>query len=302
MRRRQFAVVALAAVLAGCSPSGSEVTVAKTIAETPITIPKGVLAAMPFQNRLDVAKEIFQIKLINGTPDAVDVIAVQFVWDGLTTAIAYRENSILAGDRIDFPVPLAPANCWGDGTQGSMPDLASAVAAVTLRGGQVLEVPVFDVEHFARNLYLKDCERQHIIRAVDIQFADIHEVTVDGRPVTEGVLRLTRRQSLDTIAVTFISNTIIFTFVSLGASQNPVATLRSDQSIVEVPVRFIEGRCDAHALSESSQPFNFYAVVQLGDGIERTFRTVPAVADQNPMRRTVESGCKILAKSGIAGG
>ena len=302
MRRRKIAAVAIATILAGCSPSGSEVTVATTIAETPITIPKGVLAAMPFQNRLDVAKEIFQVKLINGTPDSVDVIAVQFVWDGLTTAIAYRENSILAGDRIDFPVPLAPANCSGDGMQGSMPDLLSAVAEVTLRGGQVLEVPVFDVENFARNLYLKDCERQHIIRAVDIQFADIHEVTFDGRPVTEGVLRLTRRQSLDTIEVTFISNTIIFTFVSLGASQNSVATLRSDQSIVEVPVRFIEGRCDAHALSESSQPFNFYAVVQLGDGIERTFRTVPAVMDQNPMRRTVENGCKILAKGGIATG
>ncbi len=297
-RNRALALMAFAVILAGCSPSSSYLTVATTIAETPITIPNGVFAAMPFQNRLDVAKEIFQVQLINGTSDLIDVVAVQFVWDGLTTAVANRENLLVAGDRIDFPVPLAPATCSGDGTQDSMPDPQLAVAKVTLRDGRVVEVPAFDVKHFARNLYLKDCERQHIIRQVEIQFADLHETTLEGRPVTEGVLRLTRRQSLDTIEVTFISNTINFTFVSLGESQEPVATLRSDQSIVEVPVRFIEGRCDAHALSESSQPFKFYAVVRLGDGLERTFITLPDVIDQIPMRKTVETACKILGKTG----
>lgn len=292
----------IAGILAGCSPRGSDVTVTTTIAETPITIPDGVFAAMPIQNRLDVAKGIFQVQLINGTSDSVDVVAVQFVWDGLSTSIAYRENSLVAGDRIDFPVPLAPANCSGNGTQDSMPDPQLAVVKATLRDGRVLEVPVFDVKHFARNLYLKDCERQHIIRQVEIQFADLHEVAFEGRPVTEGVLRLTRRQSLETIEVTFMSNTINFTFVSLGESKGPVAILQSDQSTVQVPVRFIEGRCDAHALSESSQPFNFYAVVQLGDGIERTFITVPAVMDQIPMRQTVETGCKILGKTRLGGG
>lgn len=301
-RNRAFAAVAIAGILAGCSPSGSVLTVATTIAETPIAIPDGVFAAMPIQNRLDVAKGIFQVQLINGTSDSVDVVAVQFVWDGLTTSIAYRENSVVAGDRIDFPVPLAQANCSGDGTQDSMPDPQLAVVKATLRDGRVLEVPVFDVKHFARNLYLKDCERQHIIRQVEIQFADLHEVTFEGRPVTEGVLRLTRRQSLDTIEVTFISNTINFTFVSLGVSQGPVATLRSDQSTMEVPVRFIEGRCDAHALSESSQPFKFYAVVRLGDGLERTFITLPDVIDQAPMRKSVESACKILGATRSGGG
>lgn len=294
--------MAIAGILAGCSPSGSVLMLATTIAQTPITIPDGVFAAMPFQNRLDVAKEIFQVQLINGTSDLIDVVAVQLVWDGLTTAVANRENLLVAGDRIDFPVPLAPATCSGDGTQDSMPDPQLAVAKVTLRDGRVVEVPVFDVKHFARNLYLEDCERQHIIRQVEIQFADLHEVTFEGRPVTEGVLRLTRRQSLETIEVTFVSNTINFTFVSLGVSQGPVATLRSDQSIVEVPVRFIEGRCDAHALSESSQPFNFYAVVHLGDGIERTFITVPALKDRIPMRKIVETGCKLLGNDNISGG
>ena len=80
-----------------------------------------------------------------------------------------------------------------------------------------------------------------------------------------------------------------------------MATLPSDKSLVEVPIRFIEGRCDAHALSESSQPFKFYAVLDLGDGIERSLATLPAIVDQAPMRHRVETACEILGKNGFVG-
>ncbi len=287
--------------LPGCSTGDADESVPTTIVEQPITIPDGVLAAMPIQNRLDVAKGIFQVQLINGTAEILEVVAVQFVWEGLTTKVGSRANRLALGDRIDFPVPLAPANCLGDGTLATMPNPRTAIVKTTLLDGRVVEVPVFDVKHFARKLYLKDCERQHILRQVDIQFADLREVTFEGRPVTEGVLRLTRRQSSATIEVTFVSNTINFTFVPIAGSNTPVATLRAGQSTVDVPVRFIEGRCDAHALSESSQPFNFYALLLLGDGTERSFATVPALADQVPMRQRVEAACEILGKSGFVG-
>ncbi len=170
-----------------------------------------------------------------------------------------------------------------------------------MRDGRVFDVPVYDVLHFARKLYLDDCERQLINTQVEIQFDDLHEVILEGRPATEGVLRLTRRQSSDTIIVKFVSNTINFTFVRIEGNHGPVATLPADKSVVEVPIRFIEGRCDAHALSESSQPFKFYAVLDLGDGIERSFATVPASADQIPMRHRVEAACDILGKIGFVG-
>lgn len=301
MRCRIFAVACCVGFLASCSASGSNTNVTSTIAETPIAIPGGVLAAMPIQNRLDVAKGIFQVQLINGTTDLVDVVAVQFVWDGLTTTIAHRANRLDAGTRIDYPVTLSPANCSGDGTLATMPDPQSAIVKVTTRDGRVIDVPVYDVKHFARKLYLVDCERQHISSEVDIQFADLHEVEFEGRPVTEGVLRLTRRKSSDAIVVAYISNTINFTFVPIGGNQGPVATLSVDKEMVEVPIRFIEGRCDAHALSESSQPFKFYAVLDLGDGVERSFATVPAIADQVPMRHRVEQACDILGKTGFVG-
>lgn len=296
-----IAVVVGLGILVGCSADGSDVIAPTTIAETPITIPTGVLAAIPIQNRLDVAKGIFQVQLINGTSEFLDVVAVQFVWDGLTTPLAQRENRLEAGARIDYPVSLAPANCLGDGTQATMPDPISAIVKVTVRDGRIINLPVYDVKHFARKLYLDDCERQYISAEVEIQFADLHGATLEGRPVTEGVLRVMRRESSNSVVVKFVSNTINFTFVPINDSESPVVTLPADKLVAEVPIRFIEGRCDAHALSESSQPFKFYAVLDLGDGIERSFAMTPEIGDQIPMRHRVEAACEILDKIGFVG-
>jgi hypothetical protein len=266
-----------------------------------------VLAAVPFQNRLDVAQGIFQVKLYNGSPDSLSIVAVQLVWDGLTTTVTERTNALIAGDRIDFPVALAPAHCIGDGTVADMPDPNAAVARVFLADNRTLEVPVFDVKHFARRLYLEDCERQHIAATVDVEWVDLHETMLDDRPVTEGSLRLTRHAGTPALPITvsFISNTINFTFVPVepiivnGAPA--VVVLPADQTTVEVPIRFTEFRCDAHARSESSQPFQFISQIDLGDGLVRAYAVPPAIVDQLPMRARVERACDILGASGFAG-
>jgi hypothetical protein len=269
--------------------------------EVEATIPTGELAAMPFQNRLDVAKGIFQVKLYNGTSESLAVVGVQFVWDGFTTPVAERRNDLVAGDRLDFPVPFVAATCSADGSLSSMPDLSGAFARVLLLDGRELTAPVYDVKHFARRLYLEDCQRQRIESLVGIEWTDLHEVMVAGRPVTEGILRLTRRAAVDAVTVAFVSNTINFTFLAPDAADGPIAVLDKGVTSVSVPIRFIEGRCDAHALSESSQPFKFVAQIDLGDGIERPFEVIPALEAQVPMRRRVETACEILGQTGFVG-
>ncbi|MFM2071455.1 MAG: hypothetical protein RLZZ623_1718 [Actinomycetota bacterium] len=321
--------VIIASVVAACADDPGDATTSATtspattttspattstspasVANTPEpigTVPPGVLAAVPFQNRLDVAQGIFQVKLYNGSPDALSIVAVQLVWDGLTTAVTKRSNALIAGDRIDFPVALAPAHCVGDGTVADMPDPNAAIARVFLADNRTLEVPVFDVKHFARRLYLEDCERQHIAATVDVEWVDLHETILDDRPVTEGSLRLTRHAGTPALPITvsFISNTINFTFVPVEpiiANGAPaVVVLPADQPTVEVPIRFIEGRCDAHARSESSQPFQFISQIDLGDGLVRPYAVPPAIVDQLPMRTRVEHACDILGASGFAG-
>ncbi|MEQ1872786.1 MAG: hypothetical protein ABL953_03580 [Ilumatobacteraceae bacterium] len=295
----RFTLIFVALSLAACSDSTDSTTKATTTTvEAEIVIPPGILAAMPFQNRLDVAKDIFQMKLYNGTDEDLPVVGVQFVWVGMTTPVSDRANMLIAGDRLDYPVSLAPATCIGDGTIDDMPDPQEAHVRVLLADGRELQAPVFDVLHFARRLYLTDCERQFIGTQVAIEWVDLHEAMLDGRPVTEGSLRLTRLAGEGVVTVALIRPTIIFGFEVLDSAGDFVAVLPEDADAVDVPIRFIEGRCDAHASAEVSQPFQFTATLDLGDGVERTFAMPIPKADQIPMRARVEAGCEFLGLTG----
>ncbi len=303
-------VVALAAVaLVACSDSPSTspttslavatTTTTTSVPEPEIVIPPGILAAMPFQNRLDVAQGIFQMKMYNGTEEDLPIVGVQLVWAGLTTPVSDRANMLIAGDRLDYPVKLAPATCVGDGTIADMPDPNEAYVRVLLADGRELRAPVFDVLHFARKLYLADCERQFIGTQVGIEWVDLHEVMLEGRPVTQGVLRLTRLAGEGAVTIELIRPTIIFTFNVLGgAAGDLVAMLPEDSDRLDVPVQFLEGRCDAHAASEVSQPFEFSATLDLGDGVERNFALPIPKDDQVPMRHRVDAGCEYLGLTG----
>lgn len=281
------------------STTTSASATASTVAPEPvIEIPAGILAAMPFQNRLDVAQGIFQLKMYNGTDQDRPIVGVQLLWAGLTTSVSDRANVLIAGDRLDYPVPLAPATCLGDGTIADMPDPNGAHVRVLLADGGELQAPVFDVLHFARKLYLTDCERQFIGTQVGIEWVDLHEAILDGRPVTEGSLRLTRLAGEGTVTIELIRPTIIFTFHVLNPVGDDVAVLPVGSATVDVPVQFLEGRCDAHAASEVSQPFEVSATLDLGDGVQRAFALPIPKASQIAMRRRVDDACEYLGLTG----
>ena len=280
------------------TPTTDTTEPAPTTTEAEIVIPPGILAAMPFQNRLDVAQGIFQVKLYNGTDQRFDIVGVQLLWDGLTTPVSERQNPLIAGDRLDYPVTLAAATCVGDGAVEEMPDPQKAVVRILLADGNEVLAPVFDVKHFARRLYLEDCERQFIAKKVAIEWVDMHEATLDERPVTEGFLRLTRLAGTGEVTVFLVSNNILFTFVAPEAGDGPVAVLPAGEATASVPIRFQEGRCDAHAMSETSQPFLFQATLDLGDGDERSYAMPIPLDDQIPMRHRLEAACAILGEDG----
>ena len=305
--RWRAATVAASLALSACAaadgrdaattlPAGTTTTV-----EPELTVPKGVLAAVPFQNRLDVAQGIFQVKLYNGTDRDLDIVGVQLVWDGLTTTMADRQNPLVAGDRLDYPVPLAPAKCVGDGRVGDMPDPADGVARIRLRDGSTVDAPVYDAKHFARALYLQDCTRQRIEASIDVRWADLHEADVDGRPVTAGVLRVTRKVGTTPVRVLGVLNTINYTVFTADGGTEITGELGGADDAVDIAVRFQEGRCDAHALSESSQPFKFVVQLDLGDGELSTLSVLPSPADQPLMRERAARACDILGEGGFVG-
>jgi hypothetical protein len=284
------------------SPATSAAASTSTIAVTAATLPSDVLVAVPFRNRPDEAAGRFQLKLVNGSPDRLEVRHLRLVWPGVTTDVVVRDLVLVAGQRTDFPVPFPGARCAGDGTAATMPDIEAAIVEVGLAGGTTLQAPVADTRGVLRTMYLDDCRRQHVGAEVGVEWADLRAAEHEGRPVTEGVLRLTRRASTTTVAVRDIGSTINFTVQALGApSSGPLLTMSPEMRSADLTVRFLEGRCDSHALSESSQPFSFVVDLDLGDGTTFASVLLPAEADRLPMRMRVEAGCAALGKIEILG-
>ena len=268
-----------------------------TTTEAEIELPVGVLVAVPTQNREDPAKNQFQIQIHNATPDRLDLAAVQFVWDGYTTPMTDRDSIVVGGQVIDFPVPFPGATCVGDGTRATMPNLDEARVLLVLDSGEQLEVPVVDQWHLARKLYEEDCEKQMIESQVTIEWVGLGEAEFEGRPVTEGELRLTRRAGSGEITVLSVSDTIPFVFRAVDtAIGEPVVTLADDAEQVSVPVRFLESRCDPHALAEIKQPTKFIAQLRLGDGSLHPYIIYPDRDYWTPMRLTADKACVALGK------
>jgi hypothetical protein len=63
-------------------------------------------------------------------------------------------------------------------------------------------------------------------------------------------------------------------------------------------VRFSEGRCDAHAVAETKQPFRFVLQLDLGDGVDHSYVVQPDPAVQPEMLATVADGCAALDADG----
>ncbi len=270
---------------------------APTTTEAEIEIPPDVLVAVPTQNREDPAKNQFQVQVHNGTGQRYDLSAVQFVWDGFTTDLTPRDSIIVGGQSIDFPVPFPGATCVGDGTRQTMPSLDTAHVVIHLDSGETVEMPVIDKWHVARTLYEDDCEKQMIESMVTIEWVGLHEEDFEGRPVTAGELRLTRRQGEGDIVVLTVSNTIPFVFMAVDTRVGePVVTLAAEESEASAPVRFVESRCDPHALAEIKQPTKFVAQVQLGDGSVHPYIIYPERDLWTPMRLTADKACVQLGK------
>jgi hypothetical protein len=275
-------------------PTDTSVT---TTTEPRIEIPLGVLVAVPTQNREDPAKNQFQLQIHNGTDDRYDIDGVQFRWAGFTTPMTDRDSVFVGGQVIDYPVPFPGASCVGDGTRATMPSLDDATVMLLLDSGETVAVPVVDKRHLARKLYEEDCEKQMIDAQVAIEWVDLREGEFEGRPVTVGELRLTRRAGEGQFTILSVSNTIPFVFDAVDSDPGePVVTLAAGAEEASVPIRFIESRCDPHALAEIKQPTKFVAQVQLGDGSVHPYIIYPDRSYWTPMRLTADKACYQLGK------
>ena len=230
------------------------------------------LVAVPTQNREDPAKNQFQVQIHNGTRERYDLAGVQFRWAGYTTPMTERDSIIVGGQIIDFPVPFPGATCVGDGLDRhhalGRRRPRRAAARRRQRGRGAGDRPVAPrPQAVPRGLR----EADDRVARDDRVGRPPRGASSRAGPVTAGELRLTRRAGTGEITILSVSNTIPYEFAAVDtAVGEPVAVLADGADEVSVPVRFIESRCDPHALAEIKQPTKFVAQVQLGDGSRST--------------------------------
>jgi len=258
------------------------------------------LVVEPLQYRDDVVANQMQLQVTNGLAEALPVTGVQFLWSGFSTPVIARQLTINPGQRVDLPVPLPAPTCTINGTNvAPAPALTEASVHFTLADGTDRTAAVIGDEGILTGIYETGCEQQMVQQHASITFADVRVATIADRPLSVGVLRVTRVSGTETITVLSAGDTIPFTLLFPAAATNgPLAQLATDSTEVEIGVYFAEGRCDAHAVAEAKQPFRFVLQVDLGDGVTRPLVVEPDQLLHTQMLATVAQGCAALELDG----
>jgi hypothetical protein len=283
------------AVLAGCLAVGACTAVSKASTASIPSLPGGVLFAELVQEREDVVLGIYQVHLVNGTSGLVDIANVQISWPGFNAAPASKTGTKIAVHAIvDLPVPFAGARCVGDGSAASMPGASLASATVHFVDGTSAAIPVIDTERLLSKLYLADCERQNIDKAVHVSFRAIEDVTIDGLPRTKATIHVERAAAKGVIRILDLKGTVVFGLApeSSGATgdSSPVLTMPAWQTAADVGVVISEAGCADHIFAETKQPFLFVVSLDPGDGRPHGYILAPDVTVQpHLLQRDIEA-------------
>jgi len=296
--KRHFAVITgVAAVLttitAGCTTYTPQAQPDQST-QPKVVVPRDVVFAELGQEREDVPLNLYQVQIHNDTDAEIDVARTSMTWSGFQTSAPNTKGTKIAPRAVvDQPVPFSGASCVGDGTSASMPSIDSATAVITFANGTKSTVPVVDANGILSKLYLSDCERQNIDKAVTITLTGFRDVTNDGLPRAEATIHLRRGASTGTIRLLDTKGTVIFTLSPLSPTNSPFLTMSSGRTGADLPVLVTEARCEDHAFAETKQPFLFVVSIDTGDGVEHGYNLVPDVSVQPHLFNMAIAACKI---------
>lgn len=287
-----------AIVLAACGGTS-------TSSSTTLTVGTGAeaLTVRPLQYRDDIVANRVQLQVTNGLSRQLPLASVQLRWSAMSSELTESDAVIGAGQRVDLPVGLGPPSCQIDGTAiGASPTTDAATVVFTLTDGSTEVAAVLDADGTLGDLHAEACEREMIAQQISLEFAGFARRAVDGRDVTVAVLQMRRLAAQGDVEVLSSGNTIPFNLLIGDDNAPPLLTLPAGADEAEVPVQFLEARCDAHAVAEAKQPFRFVMQVRLGDEPPRSYVVEPPPEMHAEMLATAAAGCAVLGEDGSLDG
>jgi hypothetical protein len=270
-------LVAAVLLLAGCSERP----------EAPAEPADARLSASAAQTRGDIAAgNRFQVRLENVGATPTKVTSVQLLSPGFEqVAAAPADADYAPGAVINLPALYGAAVC----TSGVEP-LRVRVSLTTDDGPREVTVPLDSSDGLMERLHGKACALQELARQVGVTLGPLRPGVsgADGAPTLEGVLRIERRDSDETIAVDASAGSVLFDVVVTPGE------LAGGQPAVQLPVSITSQTCSGHRLGESKQPHRFLLFLRVG---EAESQATPIPVDEEHKARMyelIERACPVL--------
>lgn len=210
--------------------------------------PAPELSSSFVQQRTDEGTSRADVRLTNHGRSPVHVSGVGLSWDGYGgQRLVAADTTYDPGRTIDLPVRLGRLNC---ASRDETP------AAVVRAEGDTLTLALDDAGASAlREVWEHACAARQIRRLVSVAFGPRWTPSADG---LRGSLLLTRRAPDAAVAVTGLQGSVLVAFSPAASPPpgRPLTVLDPGSASARLPVVLSSnGRCDAHALSESKQTF-----------------------------------------------
>lgn len=284
--------VALAVSLASCTSDTKQsvstpeppapparVTSAPSAPQSPV--PK--LHVTVQQQRFDGNTRTVGVETTNLGDVAVEVSSVQLVSDQFAGPKTSIGSVLNPGRTIAFRTSYGRPNCRA--TSG--PVLARLDVA-----GTPFERPVDrEGRQELRRLVVADCAKVQLGRIADIVLnRSLRRVVSEGKPWLRGQLDITRSSPGGTVDLRSFSGSVL-------VELRPAGRLRdlgeSDERAITPVLIGSNGRCDEHALVESTRTFPLSAYVRRRDHPQQRVQLTPSVTAQNRILEVIFEACGV---------
>jgi hypothetical protein len=238
------------------------------------------------QYRIDEGTMHVTLQVTNKTDRVIDIASLALHWSGLVPQPVSRQGDypLPAGATVAFPIDLKGLRCSG-GTERP--------AAYVAASGRTGTLPLDRTgESLLRDFRRRGCNDAAVRAAADISFgASWRSAGAAPSAGLRGSLVLHRRSNGEAVTITSMSGSVLLDLAAVS-KRRPIAVLGADQQILSVPVVVrSNGRCDQHALGQSSQTFLLHVGVRVG-----TTSTLLIVKASRSGQQQIATNVKISCK------
>ena len=237
--------------------------------------------AMSFsQHRIDEGSDRANLRVVNETDRPAQVTEIGLESAGYGDHVEDHDSVVQPGQTIDLRMTLPEPVCDAEPTP--------AYGILIIDGTRVREKLDRFGQDFVESLWRRTCSLMSVTTVADLAWRFDYDAVGTGRgSYLRGTLLVTRKPGTTTpLRVEGMQGSVLF---RLQQTARPTLGPRDDR--VAVPVRVRWGRCDAHAISESSQTFLWKLDISVGGAEPVRITTTVDDADKAPLLGYLKEAC-----------